>query len=251
VSLDARQALRSGYDDLTSEAGLNVLSVLLVFNVAYGAVSQSFRQRLLAGVSSGRTGLRFPPPFGVDVLAFEFPLGVLAALTVAVVVADEAVRFWAIQQFAGRPAPTLQERGRLLVAVGGGVALFVYGVREGFPFVWAHQGFGVSMGAAVAVAPVLLVTGYHRQEIALTAAGPVETVRNSIGRFLDAPVPVAGLLVLLFLLGQFSLLPSAVLSRVVTVRAGSTLSVLLEVLNRALFAALSTFSIAAITDAYL
>jgi hypothetical protein len=63
-------------------------------------------------------------------LAFELPLSVLVALTVAAVVSHEAVRFWAIQQFAESPVPKLQERARLLLAVGGGVALFVYGVRQ-------------------------------------------------------------------------------------------------------------------------
>ncbi|MBX0305157.1 hypothetical protein [Haloarcula salinisoli] len=259
MALDIRRALQAGYDGLTSTAGLNVFSVLLVSNVAYGAVSQSFRQRLLTQIVSGRpaiqSGVYFQAPFDVEWLALEFPLAVLVALTVAAVVAHEGVRFWAIQQFADIPAPTLRERGRVLVAVAGGVALFVYAVRQVLPLVLVSQGFqmGVqlSMVVSVAVAPVLLVTVYLRQELALTAAGSTETVRNSVARFREAPVPIFGLLLLLAMLGQLLLLPGAVVSRLVTVRVGTTPSLFLEALNRVLFGALSTFSVATITDAYL
>jgi len=254
MTLDVRRALQAGYDGLTSTAGLNVFSVLLVFYIAYDAVSQSFSQQLLV-----QTGAGFPPPFGVDTLAFELPLSVLAALTAAAVVSQEAVRFWAIQQFAESSVPTLQERARILLAVGGGVALFVYGVEQAFRVVWDGPGAGTgrqfpivaSVAVAVAVAPILLVTVYLRQEIALTAAGPAETVRNSVVRFRDAPVRIFGLLLLLTVLGQVAFLPSAVLARLVTVRAGSTLYVLFELLHRTLFTAVSTFSIATITEAYL
>ena len=252
MPLDVRRALQAGYDGLTSTAGLNVFSVLLVFYIAYDAVSQSFSQQLLVQTRAG-----FPPPFGVDTLAFELPLSVLAALTAAAVVSQEAVRFWAIQQFAESSVPTLQERARILLAVGSGVALFVYGVEQAFRIVWYGPGAGtgrqfpVVASVAVAVAPILLVTVYLRQEIALTAAGPAETVRNSVVRFRDAPVRIFGLLLLLTVLGQVAFLPSAVLARLVTVRAGSTLYVLFELLHRTLFTAVSTFSIATITEAYL
>ncbi len=259
MSLDIRQALRAGYDGLTSTPGYNVFSVFLVFNIAYEAVSQSFQQRLLSALASGRpavqSGLYFPPPFGVDVLSFEYPLAVLVALAVAAVVANEAVHFWAIQQFADIPAPTLRERGRVLAAIGGGVALFVYGVREVLPLVWVSQGFQMgiqlSMAAVVAAAPVLLVTVYLRQAIALTEASATEAVRDSVARFREDPVTIFGLLLLLAVLGQLLVVPRAVVTRVVTVRADSTLSLFLGVLDRALFAAVGTFSIAAITDAYL
>ncbi|WP_299266475.1 hypothetical protein [Halorientalis sp.] len=255
MSLDIRQALQAGYEDLTSEAGLNVFSVLLVFNVAYDAVSQSFRQQLLVATRGVQTRVGFPPPYNVDMLAFEFPLSVLVALIVAAVVAQEAVRFWAIQQFADISAPTLKERARVLLAVGGGVALFVYGVRQVVPVVWDGPDLGMGIRsplvAAVAAAPILLVTVYLRQEIALTAAGPTETMRNSVARFRKAPVQIFGLLLLFAVLGFLPRLPTVVVTRVVTVRYGSMPSLILELLHSTLFVALSTFSIAAITDAYL
>ena len=222
MSLDIRQALQAGYDGLTSTAGYNVFSVLLVFYVAYDAVRQSFRQQLLATAPGVQLPPGFTPLFDIDMLAFELPLSVLVALTVAAVVSHEAVRFWAIQQFAESPVPKLQERARLLLAVGGGVALFVYGVRQPLLVFWYGPGFAMGIRSPlfvpVAVAPILLVTVYLRQEIALTAAGPTEAVRNSLARFRKAPVQIFGLLVLL---------------------------------TRVLSAALSTFSIATIASAYL
>jgi hypothetical protein len=100
----------------------------------------------------------------------------------------------------------------------------------------------------VAVAPILLVTVYLRQEIALTAAGPTEVVRNSLARFRKAPVPIFGLLVLLTVLGQLIALPTVLLS---PLRVGSRPWLLNALLTRVLSAALSTFSIATITSAYL
>jgi len=252
VSLDVGQALRSGYDSLTSTAGYNVFSVLLVFSVAYDAVSQSFRRQLLATVPGVQPPPGFTPPFDIDALAFELPLSVLVALTVAAVVSQEAVRFWAIQQFAESPVPTLQERARILLAVSGGVALFVYGVRQGLLVFWYGPGFEMGIRSplfiSVAVAPILLVTVYLRQEVALTAAGPTETVRNSLARFRKAPVPIVGLLLVFTALGLLTTLPSVLLS---PLRVGATPWLLNELLTRALSAALSTVGIAAITDAYL
>jgi hypothetical protein len=251
MSLDIRQALQAGYDGLTSTAGYNVFSVLLVSYVAYDTVRQSFRQQLLA-TAPGVQPPGFTLPFDIDMLAFELPLSVLVALTVAAVVSHEAVRFWAIQQFAENPVPKLQERARILLAVGGGVALFVYSVRQAPLVFWYGPGFAMwirsPLFVPVAVAPILLVTVYLRQEIALTAAGPTEVVRNSLARFRKAPVPIFGLLVLLTVLGQLIALPTVLLS---PLRVGSRPWLLNALLTRVLSAALSTFSIATITSAYL
>jgi len=259
MSLSIRRALQRGVADLRSKDGLNVFSVLLVFNIAYAAVSQSFRQQLLEatrnGPLTGRSGPAFPAPFDLDLLALELPLSLLAILAVAVVVGNEAIRFWAIQLFAGRPAPTLRERLIPLVWAGGGFALLIYGLRQVLPVVWGGPGSLTMVQLAsvtgIVAAPLLLVTVYLRQEIALTAAGPTETVRNSVARFREAPVPIFGLLVLLAVLGQLSVLPAVLLSRVITVRVGSTIAIFVDLFNGALAAGLSTSSVAVITDAYL
>lgn len=259
MSLDVRQVLRRGYDDSTTTAGLNVFSVFLVFNVGYNAVSESFRRGLRSWLASGRPGTRpgamATPPFGIEFLRFDLPLALLAGLTVAVVLANEAVRCWAIQAFVDRPVPPLRERGRVIVVVGGGVALLVFGIRQVLPAAWVGQGGGeillVASAAGIAATPILLVTVYFTQEIALTEAGSAEAVRNGLSRFRDTLVPIFGLLLLLAVLGQLLILPTAVLSRVTTLRVGTPLWLCSEVLNHVLFAALSTFSTAVITEAYL
>jgi hypothetical protein len=251
--LNARQALTNGYASLTSEDGANVFSVLLVFNLLYGTVSQSFKQQLL----SARTalgGIRFPPPFDVSVLRLELPVSLLALLTAGAVLGNEIVRFWAIQLFADLPTPTVRSRLAVLVPVGGGFALLVYGFRQLLPFLWIGEAMSNQMRVTFAIgiaAPLLAVTVYLRQEIALTKNGVTETVRSSVARFLDDPAPIFGLLIVLALLGQLSILPAAVISRVITLRSGTAPAILVDALNRILAAGVSTFSIAAITDAYL
>jgi len=226
--------------------------VLLVFYVVSDAVRGSFRRQLLAAVPGVQAPPVFTPPFDIEMLAFELPFSVLVALTVAAVVAHEAVRFWAIQQFAERPVPTVQERARTLLAVGGGVALFVYGVRQALLVFWYGPGFEMGIQSprfiSVAVAPILLVTVYLQQAIALTTAGPAETVRDSVARFRDAPGPIFGLLLVLAVLGQLTTVPGVVLS---PLRVGTTPWLLNELVARVLSAALGTFSVATITDAYL
>jgi len=259
VSFDVVQVLRRGYDDVTTTAGLNVFSVFLVVTVGYNAVSESFRQQLFSWLASGRPGARSgvvgSPPFDIALLRLQLPVALLAVLTVAAVLANEAVRCWAIQSFVDRPAPSLRERGSVIVVVGGGVALFVFGIRQVLPVVWAGLGAGpilsVATAAGIAAAPILLVTVYVRQEIALTEADSAEVIRCALARFRDTLVPIFGLLLVLVVLGQLLVLPTAVLSRVTTLRVGTALWLLSELFNHVLFAALSTYSTAVITEAYL
>lgn len=259
MPLSIRRALGSGYDDLTSESGLNVFSALLVFNVAYGAVSQSFRRELLAATRRAQPGTltpqRFPAPFDLELLALELPLSLLAILTVAAVLGSEAIRFWAIQLFAGESSPSLQSRLTALVAAAGGLALLLYALRQLLPVVWLGSTPATTIRPVRAIvmvsAPLLLVTAYLRQEIALTEASLTGTVRTSVARFIDAPAPTFGLLLVLAVLGPLASLPAVVLSNLLTLRVGSTLALLTDVLSGVLAAGLSTFSIAVVTDAYL
>jgi len=256
--LDVRRALQVGFDDLTSTAGLNVFTVLLVFNVTYGTVVASLRQGLLDVVQRGTPGppeVVAGPPLGWDALLFDLPLPLLVVLAVASVLTSEVIRFWAIRLFADlsiTPVPERGERLPVLLAVGGGFAFVLFGLRHVLPVLWARQGFEamtlVSQATGVVVLVLLGVSVYLRQEIALTDADPGETVRRSVRRFLAGPVPILGLLALLGLLGVLTGLPTVVAVNVIDggplVTAGRLLGVVLG-------AALSTFSIAAITDAYV
>jgi len=260
--LDVRRALQTGYDDLTSEAGLNVFSVLLVFNLAYGAVVASFRQQLLEFVTRGSPmpTAFIRPPVDWEFLSLELPLPLLAVLAVGAVFAGELVRFWAIRLFADlslTPVPERRERVPILLAVGGGVTLLVFGLREVVPVFWAPEGARtmatVSQATGVVSLIVVGLTVYLRQEIALTDAGVRETVEKSVARFLAEPVPILGLLALLGLLGALTGLPPLVGQFVVGAGRGMTppVSQLLELGSVVLSTVLTTFSIATVTNAYV
>ena len=259
--LDVRRALRTGYDDLRSTAGLNVLSVLLVFNLVYGGVVASFRQELLVVLRRSRSGT---PPListesrvGLDLLQFDLPLWLLALLTVLAVLVGEAIRFWAIRQFADlslRSVPEVRERLPVFLTVAGGFALLVFGLVEVVPLLWADNGAETMRLAAQSVGVVSLllvgVTVYLRQELALTAGSARQTATRSVRRFVAEPVPILGLLALLGLGGALAGLPSA-LAAAIGPAGNSTVVQIGELVRVALSSILTTFSIAAITDAYI
>lgn len=259
MALDVRQALRTALNDLTSAAGLNVLSVLLVFNVVFGAVVTSFRRQLLDIVrrvttaGQAETGTA-QPPFGVEALAVEAPLSLLAALVVVALLAREAIRFWAIQQFAGVSAPGLRDRLPVLVPVAGGLALLLFGLRELLPLLWVEQGFRTWIRASQAlqlpVAAVLLVTVFLRQEIALGSDGAVETVRESVGAFLREAVPVFGLLLVVGLLRVLLRLATRVVTNTIQPLSDGPVWLLIRAGTVTVDMVLLAFTIAAVTAAY-
>lgn len=260
MALDVRQALRTALDELTSVAGLNVFAVLLVFNVAFGAVVVSFRRQLLALVrrltNAGQveTGTA-QPLFGVEALAVEAPLSLLAALAVVALLTREAVRFWAIQQFAGVSTHPLRDRLPVLVPVAGGLALVLFGLRELVPLLLVDRGFRTWIAASQALqlplAAVLLVTVYLRQEIALGSSGAVQTVRESVGAFLREPVPTFGLLLVLAVLGALPRVATVAVTYALQPLSDGTVWLLIRTVSFSIDMVLLTFTIAAVTAAYL
>ncbi|MBX0287281.1 hypothetical protein EGH22_13170 [Halomicroarcula sp. F28] len=259
--LDVRRALQTGYDDLTSRTGRKVLAVLLVFNLVYSGVVTSFREDLLAVLRG--SGYRTPRTIGIEsqvgweLLQFELPLWILAPLAVLAVFAGEAIRFWAIQQFADlslRSPPDPVKRLPVFLAVAGGFTLLVFGLTEVVPLLWAPSGVEAMARTTQAVSVVSLhlvgVTVYLRQELALTEAGAREAVRKSVRRFLTEPVPILGLLALLGLGGALVGLAPMVASYL-GLAGNATVTQVGELVHVALGTVLSTFSIAAVTDAYV
>ena len=265
MSLDVGQALRAGYDNLATTDGLTVLSVLLAFNLVFEAVVASFRPRLVERIRAGQFGLESPrlviePPLDLDSFVPELPLSVLAALVLVGLVGNELVRFWAIRLFASPTRGQLSnaaDRVPVVLAVGGGFALFLFALRKLLPLLWVGEGFQTVMLASQTAGVVALVlvgvAVYLRQELALTDAGAAESVRASIARFVAAPVPVLGLLAVLGLLGLLTGLPTALAIYAVgaTPGGGDTVVAVAELVGIVLGAVLSTFSIATVTDAYL
>jgi hypothetical protein len=251
------QALRGGYERVRSEDGLNVFSVLLFLNVAYSAVSQSFRQGLYAvtGAPDHLAGWRFPPPFHLEFLSLDLPLSLLAGLTLVVIIAHEGVRVWAIQLFAQGETPSFRERLSTIVLLGGGIAILIYGVSDLVPVLWPPstpmRPVTWLRSSGFLAAPLFLLFVYLRQAIALTNASLLGTLRASIGLFTTAPLRTAGLLLCLVVLGQIGFLPVILLSRTAPVQTGGPLGLGIELYRSVLFAALHTYSIAVITESYL
>lgn len=261
MSLDVRRALQTGYDDLTSTAGLNVVSVLLVLNLVYGGVVSSFREELLGFIrrsgSSTMPYISIESQVGWDLLQFELPFWLLTVLAVLAVLAGEVLRFWAIRQFADlslRSPPEPRERLPVFLTVAGGFALLLFGLREVVPLFWAPAGPESMLLASQSAGGVsLLLVGvmvYLRQELALTDSGARETVRKSLQRFVAEPVPILGLLALLGMGGVLVGLPP-VLAASLGPPGATTLARIGEFVGVALGTVLTTFSIAAVTDAYV
>lgn len=256
--LDVRRALRAGYDSLTSTDGLNVASVLLVFNLAFGTVASSFRQQVVASAfepgPSGRLPIRIAPPVDWDVLALDLPVALLGAVILVGIAANEAIRFWGIRLFADEDGESLGDRLPVLLLAAGGLALVLFTMRGLLPLLWldgARQGFYLADRLLVLTALVLsAIAVYLRQAIALTDRGVGGVVRHSLERFAAAPLATVGLLVILGLLG---FAPSLSVSAAIVAGFGGQSGVLpwVQLGALALVAVVDTFAIAAVTDAYL
>ncbi len=262
--LDIGRALRTGLDDLRSEAGIAVVTVLVVFQLGYGVVLDSFRQRLVGLVYSdsapGQPGIEVVRPAEMGALSVEMSLPILVGLALVGIVLNEVIRFWAIRRFAGGSALRANDAGqrlRVLLAVGGGFAIVLFALQQLLPIlglVWGLDTMSAFSQAGMVLSLLLVgVAVYLRQEIALNDGSVRQTLRNSVVRFLQEPVPILGLLVLLGVVGFAAGIPQMVtmaLSDAGTV-AGVPLRTAGQVVGVALMAVVQTLSIAAITDAYL
>jgi len=268
MSLDIGDALRSGIDDLTSEAGLLVVAVFLLYNFVSLVVNESFAQQLFAfQLESGSYSAQQQEVIESFSSTSPFALGVGLPLTVLLVVvlvlAGELVRYWAIRLFAD-PSETktasATDRAVMAVALGGAVALLAFVFQTVLPvagqFAGAALGFLGSLGGPVVGFVLVLVFVYLRQEIALNDAGYGKTVRNSVARLTDEPGSTVVLLLILGVIGFLAGLPGFVLGVLgffgdsISV-AGLSGAVLGQLIGVVLGALVQTFGVAVVTDAYL
>lgn len=265
MSLDIGDALRNGIDDLTSENGVLVGAVLLLYSLGALVVNESLAAELLtlvfeSGIYSAEQRAAIES-FGAGTpFALGVGLPLTAVLVVVVTLLGELVRYWAIRTFAG-PAETAAdafgERVPMAVVLGGGVALAVLLFQSVLPVVGQLGGLATTLVGSI-VGPVvglalLTVFVYLRQEIALNEGGYGETLRNSFARFMDDPVSIIVLLVILGLFGLVGSLPGFVLGFLggpvsVAGLSGAVISRLLSVVLGTVFQLLG---IAVVTDAYV
>ncbi|WP_254279193.1 hypothetical protein [Haloarcula marina] len=264
MSLDIGAALRRGFDDLTSETGLLVVAVLVLYNLGNLVATQSFSSELLDIVfESGaytEAQQQAIASFAANFpFALDFGIALATVLVLLFVLAGELVRFWAIRSFAG-PSETAvgsaAERAGMVLVLGGGVAVLLFVLGSVAPTLGQIYGpLGSILGSLLGfVGSLVLLTVfvYLRQEIALNDGGYGETVRNSFARFMDDPASIIVLLVVLGLFGLVASVPtflSAFLGPGPV--AGVSGPVLLSVVSTVLNAVFQALGIAAVTAAYL
>lgn len=265
MSLDIGTALRRGFDDLTSETGLLVGAVVLLYNLGALVANESLGAALLelvferggyteqqrAAVESFGGGT----PFALDV-----GLPVIVAMVVVVALVGELVRFWGIRLFAG-PAETATDdptaRAPMAVLLGGAVAVSLLAFQQVLPVAGQLGGPATTIVGSI-VGPIgglilLTVFVYLRQEIALADGGYGATVQNSLARFMDDPVSITVLLVILGIVGFVAGAPTFVLTFLggsVSV-AGVSGTVFARLLSTVFGALVQTLGIAVVTDAYV
>ncbi|WP_324663735.1 hypothetical protein [Haloarcula sediminis] len=265
MSLDIGDALRSGIDDITGETGLLVGAVFLLYNLGALVANESLSVELLelvfeSGVYTAEQRAAIESVGSGAPLALGLGLPLTAVLVVIVALAGELVRYWGIRLFAGPSATATDEfgdRAGMAVVLGGAVALTVLLFQSVLPVVGQLGGLATTLVGSI-VGPLaglalLTVLVYLRQEIALNDGGYGETVRNSVARFMDEPVSIVVLLLVLGLFGLVGGLPSLVTGFVVgdAAVAGLPVSVLARLLSTVLGAVFQTLGIAVVTDAYL
>jgi len=261
MALDIGAALRSGIDALTSEDGLLVGAVFLLYSLGSLVVNESLAAELLTLVfeSDAYTAEQraaIESFGGGSPFALGVGLPVTVVLVVLVALAGELVRYWAIRTFAG-PAETatdgLGDRAVMAVVLGGAIALTTLLFQSVLPVVGQLGGLATTLVGSI-VGPVgwlVLVTVfvYLRQEIALNDGGYGATLRNSVARFLDEPVSIVVLLLLLGLFGLLGSLP-VILTEFVG-GSGTALTVGTRLVSALLGTVFQVLGIAVVTDAYL
>ncbi|MDS0283675.1 hypothetical protein [Haloarcula onubensis] len=265
MSLDIGDALRSGIDGLASEDGLLVGAVFLLYSLGSLVVTESLAAELLrlvfeSGVYTAEQRAAIASFGGESPFALGVGLPVTVVLVALVALAGELVRYWAIRLFAG-PAETatddVADRALMAVVLGGTVALSVLLFQSVLPVVGQLGGLATTLVGSI-VGPVVglvLVTVfvYLRQEIALNDGGYGETLRNSVARFLDDPVSIVVLLVVLGLFGLVGSLPgllTGVLGGDAAV-GGLSLAIVSRLLSAVLGTVFQVLGIAVVTDAYV
>jgi len=265
MSLDIGAALRSGVDDLASETGVLVGAVFLLYSLGFLVVNESLVAELLtlvfeSGVYTAEQRAAIESAGGGVPFALGVGLPVSVVLVVLVALGGELVRYWAIRSFAG-PAETATasagDHAGMAVVLGGTVALVTLVFQSVLPVVGQLGGLATTLVGSIAgpMVGLALVTifVYLRQEIALNDGGYGATVRNSVARFLDDPVSIILLLVVLGLFGLVGGLPGLVTGFVGADAsvAGIPLTVASRLLSTLLGTVVQVLGIAVVTDAYL
>lgn len=203
MAIDVGENFRNGLQSFFSVRGLVVGLLLLVMAVANLVVQQSISlhvQEWLFGLLSDDAAQQTAmsqagstPPFALDVA-----IPVLLALTLVFLLINELIRLVGIRLFGSEsdeviPVADLTENlgsAAVKMLVLGGVLSFVVMVINLIPIIGAIIGW---------VLALLFV--YLRQAIALEDEGWFDTVGRSVELFLEDPLPIAAVLLILGIFG--------------------------------------------------
>lgn len=260
MSIDVGESFRNGLDDVLSPRGVVVGGLLLAYSVANLFVQQSLQlhiQRAIFGaLLGGESPGGVPTQVGENLpFALEAALPVVLALILALLLVNEIVRLVGIRLFAsdspdplplGDVADGFGDAALKALVVGGLFALVV-------TFVNLIPLLGQLVGWLLVLAFV-----YLRQVIALEDVGYVDTVTESFRAFTEDPLPIAGILAALGVVGggvtvgvpvvlQFAVFPSAPGATV----AGLDPQVITSLTAAVLGVVFQVLGVAVVTDAYL
>ncbi|WP_058997420.1 hypothetical protein [Haloarcula sp. CBA1127] len=271
MALQIGDALRRGIDDVTSESGLLVMGVFLLYNLGNTVASSSvmevlFDELMAQGNPSGAGGPAGAGSPGFSMADFVGPFSLDLAAPVAVVlllvflVLGQLVKFWGIRLFADQSeirSDNASERAVMAVVLGGSIAIVMFAISMSSTFFQlngqALLSLAASLGSVLASLVVGLALVYLLQAIALFDGGYVATLKHSVARFMDAPAQIIVLLFLLALLGIIPGIPST--ASIISVFLPGTFNLpsqsVLQVVSMVLNAPVQAFSLAVITDAYL
>jgi len=271
MALHTGDALRRGIDDVTSESGLLVMGVFLLYNLGNTVASSSlmevlFDELMPQGTPSGAGGPAGAGSPGFSMADFVGPFSLDLAAPVAVVlllvflVFGQLVKFWGIRLFAEQSeirSDNASERAVMAAVLGGGIAIVMFAISMSSTFFQLNGQAILSLVASIGSVLASLVVGlalvYLLQAIALYDGGYVQTIKHCVARFMDAPAQIIVLLFILFLLGIIPGIPStaSVISVVLPGSFDLPSQSVLQVASMVLNAPVQAFSLAVITDAYV
>jgi hypothetical protein len=264
MSLDIGDALRSGVDDLLSETGVLVGGVVLLYSLGALVANETLGDALLtlmfeSGVYSTAQQEAIQSFGGGTPFSLGVGLAIAAALAVVVTALGELVRFWAIRQFAGPGETKLpaSDRAAMALLLGGTVAVLLLFFQQVLPIAGQLGGTALGIVGSI-VGPIgglvlLTVFVYLRQEIALGEGGVLATLRRSFARFMDDPVSIIVLMVVLGIAGFAASVPTFAIGFLggSSSVGGLSLTVISRLLSTLLGVVFQTLGIAVVTDAYL
>lgn len=241
MSIQIGDALSRGFDDLTSDRGIAVLAIYLVYGIASTVIAFSFAGQIFDQLlqESELTREEFVQMSGGTdffALALDVSLPVLGLLLLVTMILGVIVRIVAMRAFAS-DSPEAIPMDEVTRNLGRTFVFSVLAAILAFILVMVSL-LGLIVGALVAAFLLYFV----QYAVAIDDAGPVQALKKSYGVVAGNPVEA---LVLIIVLAVLSFVVSFVAG---LVPVGEPIGTLLSTLFTQV---VTVFTLATLTDAYL